>query len=618
MAMLKTIDAGSGKTDDIDGYLAFGPKRGDSYADALQRYLAGAGGTRAQAFACTDDLAAAGEFGWSDVMEGTRARFGKACPAAARKRGAGNERKRAGAPRAYYHFVISPDPEDHAGAEEVCELARCWCERCFPQEFGFQWVVSVHDDNESRVMHAHIVLNAVNAKVGRKVHISKRKSDAIARIAQELSRERGMGAMEDLRERRRRMARGDAEREPQEPTAMTVSERAMRDRGAKSWVAEIRDGIDESIRAAHDWAGFEDALFEGYGIRTEWSRRGLGFRHPDSTGSDMKVMGARLGSDYTEEGIQARIAPDFDEVLSHCPGERWGAERPLTAGEARAEEEAARKKPRPPAARTLAERIERELARPRRQVMVAIDAMIEALGTIDREGITSRCELARAVEAARKAADGAARRLSLYEAAFDSASEVLDRARGVQAAEAELARLPKGTWDRETRLRRNELARTVREGRDFCRRRLSGASSWLEGKGLDPGDERAAATELILALRERAEAEGRAVTAARSRLAKLEAAHATTESVFMGSPSASATHLRSRTARKVAYDRSRRKEAGCARVLMVCGAAAEEEAMRAHVRDLARERERAVERAVERVPEGERDGVQPKGGMRPQ
>ena len=85
---------------------------------------------------------------WDERMNETRQMFGK-------DKG-----------RKYYHFVISPDPEDGLDARAVDTLAYDWVRERYT---GYQWVIETHIDNG--IPHAHIVVNSVNPVDGRKIHL---------------------------------------------------------------------------------------------------------------------------------------------------------------------------------------------------------------------------------------------------------------------------------------------------------------------------------------------------------------------------------------------------------------------------------------------------------------
>lgn len=522
MAMFKTIGSGACSCAQIDNYLSFGERHADDYGERLDRYLAGdRSASRALAFASTSDLEAYGAYGWHREMDRTRERWGKDVPPQSfRKRQdrARAEGKSVPVWRNYYHFVISPDPEDHASVEEVLDLARRWCDQCWPESKGYQWFVSVHDDNVGRVVHAHIVLNAVRASDGKKVAISRKESDRLAATCQRIAADYGMGQMPSLAEYRRRVAAGEGGWEPTAPQRIGAAEKALRARGAESWVAYIREAVDRAVRGATSWGDFERRLFEVDGVRVEWSRRGLGFRHPDSGGHDKKVMGTRLGSDYTEEGIQGRLSPDYEAILTGSAG----GDGPITAREAR--EAALRRRPRPspPARMTLAERVRWAACKPRGIARADIKAAVAALRVINLEGFETRRDLGLALEKAREEAAGARARLAAYESAYEAAAGVLDRVKESRDLSAELESMPDGAWTKSIRERRAAIEKRLAENDAFARRRLESAAAWLEGRVAEDASTEDRVAEVILALRDLVREEGERSAALASRLSALE------------------------------------------------------------------------------------------------
>lgn len=59
----------------------------------------------------------------------------------------------------YYHFVLSPDPEDNVSVEALRAYANDIVRTQFPE---CQAVVILHDDNANEIKHAHIVINNVD------------------------------------------------------------------------------------------------------------------------------------------------------------------------------------------------------------------------------------------------------------------------------------------------------------------------------------------------------------------------------------------------------------------------------------------------------------------------
>ncbi|MFR3998933.1 MAG: relaxase/mobilization nuclease domain-containing protein [Paratractidigestivibacter faecalis] len=68
--------------------------------------------------------------------------------------------------RTFKHFVMSPDPQDGLTADQVAELASAWALRHFAD---FEAAIVLHDDNERRIPHAHIVVNNTNLATERRL-----------------------------------------------------------------------------------------------------------------------------------------------------------------------------------------------------------------------------------------------------------------------------------------------------------------------------------------------------------------------------------------------------------------------------------------------------------------
>ena len=481
MPFLKTLSAGKGSTKDVCDYLAFGPRGNEGHERALERYLEG-GGTRALAFGHSPDLPD-DQLAWSDAMEQTRRMWGKDRPPA------WFARKQAADPsltwRSYYHFVISPAPEDHVGAREVGQIANEWCERAWPAGDGYQWIWSVHDDNGRRIMHAHVVLNAVNALTGTKVAISRERSDGLDWIIQEIGLEHGISSFPHLKDWRKSVAEG-REQPHAQARRVTIAETALTARGRRSWMSEIRGEIDRAVACCGSWVEFVERL-ESDGFRVEWSRRGIGYRHPDSTGSDLKALATSLGTDYTEEAIRARLGGDFQALLDPAASDR------------RME----RTRERPPIRSTgLSARILRK------GLVGRLGERLDVEGTLERGFIMGRWEHARRVRGAASALDViesegigsitdleqrvrdlASRSASIEEevrelaAALEAAVSMRGGIVSAQAAEEELGGLPKGIWSSSVRKRRNELEQKAREGRALYELGISRASGMLDDAG---------------------------------------------------------------------------------------------------------------------------------------
>ena len=121
-----------------------------------------------------DVSAAPAGFDWADSMDATR----RAC---------GNDTPYRGKPaRTFKHFVMSPDPQDGLTADQVAELASAWALRHFAD---FEAAIVLHDDNERRIPHAHIVVNNTNLATERRLQTPDPLE--LNRSLQDLAEERG-------------------------------------------------------------------------------------------------------------------------------------------------------------------------------------------------------------------------------------------------------------------------------------------------------------------------------------------------------------------------------------------------------------------------------------------
>lgn len=470
MPFLKTISGGAGSCKQVDDYLSFGHRSVEDHEERMERYLAGdKSASRSMAFGHSPGLPDS-PFGWHKVMDATRKRFGKDKPPE------WFEKKRKSNPnliwRNYYQWILSPDPRDHASAEEVGQLAQEWCERVWPADQGWQWIWSVHDDNASGVMHAHIILNAVNASTGLKVQISSEDSDMLDHQAQKIGEEHGMNFFPDLADWRAAVREGR-----QTPTIqsvrMSAAERSLRRRGRRSWVAEIRDAIDRSIENSSDWDEFVEK-FEADGFKVEWSRRGIGYRHPDSGGHDKKVLASSLGSNYDEFGIRARLGIPVDVVNGEASSRisrRQGlnSQGPSTGYSPRDRG----------LENTLRSRI---AAKSRRHGVGVISAGIKALSAISEAGYSSVSEVEEAFRSQMLKVEAMEHEVHEIESSISIAEDVIERSKRIGSAKAritELESLP--SFTQSERKERNALLVQIDDDAAFCKMAFSKVATELSG-----------------------------------------------------------------------------------------------------------------------------------------
>lgn len=182
-------------------------------------------------------------FDWARIMDGTRHRHG-------------NDRAWGGRPaRTYKHYVLSPDPEDGIGLKDLRSLAVAWAQ----EHFGdYEVAIVYHDDNASRILHAHVVVNNTNLVTGSRLQDPDPK--ALKHSLQAMARGRGLQDLDTdlpgLDSRRDRF------RHP--PTLQAVyrrrAEAAIEAEGGYSWVADIRRRVGIARAVARNEAEFRSVL----------------------------------------------------------------------------------------------------------------------------------------------------------------------------------------------------------------------------------------------------------------------------------------------------------------------------------------------------------------------
>lgn len=231
-------------------------------------------------------------FDWARAMDDTRRRHG-------------NDRAWGGRPaRTYKHYVLSPDPEDGIGLENLRDLAVTWAQ----EHFGdYEVAIVYHDDNASRIPHAHVVVNNTNLVTGNRLQDPDPK--ALKHSLQAMAKGRGLHDLDTdlpgLDSRRDRF------RHP--PTLQAVyrrrAEAAIEAEGGYSWVADIRRRVGIARAVARNEAEFRSVL-SSIGIEVADGSPRAGRRdwvysmaeHPT-----WRITGEKLGVSYGREAISRKF-----------------------------------------------------------------------------------------------------------------------------------------------------------------------------------------------------------------------------------------------------------------------------------------------------------------------
>jgi len=186
--------------------------------------------------------------------------------------------------RKYYHIKLSCARQDNVSPRQAQSYAEEMAELLFPEH---ECVIATHTD--TKTVHSHIVVNAVNSITGRKLHIT---SDEYGRMKDEANRigEKYGFSYTDWRKEAR--------------NKRTSSEKHLILKGGTSWKEELREVIQEGASKSRNEHEFMTYLKECYGVEITRSGKDYSYLHPEKKKS---VRGARLGQNYTKSEVLKRI-----------------------------------------------------------------------------------------------------------------------------------------------------------------------------------------------------------------------------------------------------------------------------------------------------------------------
>ena len=186
--------------------------------------------------------------------------------------------------RKYYHIKLSCARQDNVNPQQAQRYAEEMAELLFPEH---ECVIATHTD--TKTVHSHIVVNAVNPITGRKLHIT---SDEYGRMKDEANRigEKYGFSYTDWRKWAKHKR--------------TSSEKHIILKGGTSWKEELREVIQEGTSNAKTEQEFKAYLKECYGVEITRSGKDYSYLHPEKK---KPVRGARLGQNYTKSEVLKRI-----------------------------------------------------------------------------------------------------------------------------------------------------------------------------------------------------------------------------------------------------------------------------------------------------------------------
>jgi hypothetical protein len=242
-----------------------------------------------------DGLEVYGRFDWAAAMDETRHAFG-------------NDTPWLGKPaRTFKHYVMSPDPGDEVSLDQLRRLAIAWAEENFAD---YEVAIVYHDDNESHVPHAHVVVNNTNLSTGHR--FQEPDPRAVKRSIQRIAREMGLSHFEDVRSDSAESNRGPGSRKPATRQAVHRSrtEAELADKGGYSWVSDIRSRVEVAkavARSEEEFVGVLDAM--GIAVRDNSSRaERRDWIYSFSEQPSRRVSGEKLGLSYGKTAIVRKLS----------------------------------------------------------------------------------------------------------------------------------------------------------------------------------------------------------------------------------------------------------------------------------------------------------------------
>ena len=221
--------------------------------------------------------------------------------------------------RKYYHIKLSCARQDNVSPQQAQRYAEEMAELLFPEH---ECVIATHTD--TKTVHSHIVVNAVNPVTGRKLHIT---SDEYGRMKDEANRigekygfsytdwRKGAKHKRTSSEKHIILKGGTSWKEELREVIQEGTSNAKTEQEFKAYLKEcygveitrseeLREVIQEGTSNAKTEQEFKAYLKECYGVEITRSGKDYSYLHPEKK---KPVRGARLGQNYTKSEVLKRI-----------------------------------------------------------------------------------------------------------------------------------------------------------------------------------------------------------------------------------------------------------------------------------------------------------------------
>lgn len=221
--------------------------------------------------------------------------------------------------RTFKHFVISPDPDDDIDMAKLRELSQAWAKKHFGNH---EIAIIYHDDNESHIPHAHLVVNNVNLVTEYRLHTDH--PEDLNRDLQDMARERGLTGLSNEMPKRGEREKGETHPRSRQGVYFGRAERELMREGNYSWVGDIRARVALAKNTSRTESDFMEALNR---LGIEVADNSANARRDDwifalADQPTRRVSGERLGYTFGKQMLRSR----FERQASYQPETRTGRE----------------------------------------------------------------------------------------------------------------------------------------------------------------------------------------------------------------------------------------------------------------------------------------------------
>jgi len=185
--------------------------------------------------------------------------------------------------RKYYHFKLSCAQKDNVSPQEAQWFAEELTARFFPE---YECVIATH--NDTKTVHSHIIVNAVNPLTGKKLRITEKQYIAMKDEVNSLGKELGFTPT-DFRKK--------------SANKRTTEESHIILKGGNSWKEDLREVIEEAKLKSATREEFI-AHLKLYNVKITRSISEYSFLHPEK---QKAIRGKKLGENYSKEAIENAI-----------------------------------------------------------------------------------------------------------------------------------------------------------------------------------------------------------------------------------------------------------------------------------------------------------------------